>query len=330
MKRVSAALAAFLITVTPSVVDATDFQDVAIDEWRVPFENSRPRDPYVAQDGRVWFVGQTGDYVGWLEPESGEFGRHPLPDGAGPHNLVLDEDGFIWYAGNRDAHIGRMDPASGDIERIEMPEPRARDPHTLAFNRDGDLWFTLQGANLVGFLDRATRKVSLIEVPTPRSRPYGIVVDQDDRPWLNLLGTNKLATVDPATHELIEIDSPRADARTRRIAATDTGIWYVDWAEGRLGRFDPDAESFDEWMLPGGEDSRPYAMAADAKGRIWAFETGASPNRLVGFDPSAGEFFASGIVPSGGGTVRHAVYHEPTNTLWFGTDTNMIGRARLP
>ncbi len=35
-------------------------------------------------------------------------------------------------------------------------------------------------------------------------------------------------------------------------------------------------------------------------------------------------------VPSGGGTVRHMYYHEPTHTVWFGTDTNYVGRARLP
>lgn len=330
MNRLSAALAAAtLITITSPAV-ASEMQNLVIDEWSVPFENSRPRDPAVAADGRVWFVGQTADYVGWLDPERGEFGRHPLPDGAGPHNLIIDDDGFIWYAGNRDSHIGRMDPASGEIERIDMPETRARDPHTLVFNHDGDIWFTLQGANLVGLLDTDSREVSLIEVPTPRARPYGIVVDENNRPWLNLLGTNKLATVDPQTHELTEIETPRADARTRRIATTESGIWYVDWAEGRLGRFDRKTESFDEWLLPSGEDSRPYAMAVDAEGRVWAFETGISPNRLVGFDPETGEFFASATVPSGGGTVRHAVYHAETNSIWFGTDTNTIGRARLP
>ena len=330
MKRTTAALVAFVFVMLSPFTHASEMQDVTIEEWPVPYKDSRPRDPYVAEDGRVWFVGQAGNYVAWLDPESGTFGKHPLPEGAGPHNLVIDDDGFIWYAGNRDSHIGRMDPASGAIERIDMPDRRARDPHTLIFDQDGDLWFTLQGANLVGFMDTETREVSLIEVPTPRSRPYGIVVDDENRPWLNLLGNNKLATVDPETRMLTEIETPRAAARTRRIAATDSGIWYVDWAGGRLGRFDPESESFDEWSLPGGADSRPYAMAADAQGRIWAFETGVSPNRLVGFDPATGEFFASGEVPSGGGTVRHMVYHAPTHTLWFGTDTNTIGRARLP
>ncbi|HWM29829.1 MAG TPA: lyase, partial [Woeseiaceae bacterium] len=28
---------------------------VDIREWLVPWEDSRPRDPYVTEDGRVWF-----------------------------------------------------------------------------------------------------------------------------------------------------------------------------------------------------------------------------------------------------------------------------------
>ena len=34
----------------------------------MPYEESRPRDPYVAPDGRIWFVGQAGNYVAYLEP----------------------------------------------------------------------------------------------------------------------------------------------------------------------------------------------------------------------------------------------------------------------
>ena len=36
------------------------------------------------------------------------------------------------------------------------------------------------------------------------------------------------------------------------------------------------------------------------------------------------------LPPSGGGAVRHMVYHAPSNSMWFGTDTGTIGRARLP
>jgi len=31
--------------------------------WQTPWDKTRPRDPYADQQGRVWFVGQVGNYV---------------------------------------------------------------------------------------------------------------------------------------------------------------------------------------------------------------------------------------------------------------------------
>jgi len=299
-----------------------------IDEWDVPWENTRPRDPYVAPDGRVWIVGQRGDYLAVLDPMSGEFRRHDLEDGVGPHNLIVDDDGTVWYAGNRAAHIGKFDPETGEIHKIHTD---VRDPHTLTFDVDGDIWFTAQGANHVGHLDTETEEIRLVEVPTPRARPYGIIVDPDGRPWIAQLGTNKLGTVDPETFEYREIELPRDDARPRRIDRTSDGrIWYVDYAMGYLGAYDPGMGSFREWRAPSGEESRPYGMAVDDDDRIWFVETGVSPNVFVGFDPSEEAFFDEEPVPSGGGTVRHMYFDPGRDAIWFGADTNTIGRARVP
>ena len=307
-------------------------QSVEIREWEVPWEASRPRDPYVGPDGRVWFVGQRADYAAYLDPATGEMERYDLPEGAGPHNLIVAENGTVWYAGNRDRHIGRIEPESGEITRFEMPDPDARDPHTLIWHGD-DIVFTLQGANMVGKLDTATGGVELADVPTPRARPYGINAAPDGTVWVALLGTNKLMRVDPETLELQEVELPRTEARPRRLEITSDGrVWYVDYAEGYLGAFDPASGQFEEWRTPRAGESRPYGMEVGAEDRLWFVETGprGEPNQFVGFDPETGEFFAMTTVPSGGGTVRHMYYHEPTNTVWFGTDTNNIGRARLP
>ncbi|MGH7700916.1 MAG: virginiamycin B lyase family protein [Gemmatimonadales bacterium] len=304
---------------------------VDIKEWPVPWERTRPRDPYVAPDGRIWFVGQTGDYLAYLVPASGEFKRYELDRGTGPHNLIVDRQGMVWYAGNRAAHIGKLDPRDGTITKYPMPDPAARDPHTLVFDSQGDIWFTMQGANRVGKLTVATGAVRIIQVPTPRARPYGIEVDSNDRPWIVLVGTNKIATVDPATMQLREIELPRAGTRPRRVAITsDDNIWYVDYAEGYVGRYDPASGKVDEWRAPSAAQSRPYAMASDDRDRIWFVETGPEPNTLVGFDPKTAQFFSETAVPSGAGTVRHMVFHAPSRAIWFGTDANSIGRALVP
>lgn len=302
-----------------------------VQEWPVPWAETRPRDPAVAGDGRVWFVGQVGNYVGVLDPRSGEFRRFELPERALPHNIVVGPDGALWYAGNGDAHIGRMDPATGQVRRFDMPDATVRDPHTLVFAPGGELWFSVQGGNAVGRLDPATGAVRVVRPSVERARPYGIVVGEDGRPWVALFGTNRIASIDPATMAMREYTLPAADARARRLERTADGmVWYVDYARGSLGRLDPRSGDVREWPLPGGAQSRPYAMAQDERGGLWMVETGMRPNRLVGFDPASGRFSTPVEIPSGAGTVRHMVYHAPTRTLWFGTDANTVGRATLP
>jgi len=304
---------------------------VAITEWKVPWEKTRPRDPDVDPQGKVWFVGQRADYLARLDPTTGNFKRFELESGAGPHNNIVDRDGFVWYAGNRAAHIGKLDPKSGKITKYPMPDAAARDPHTLIFDSNGDIWFTAQRSNFVGKLTVKTGNVQLIPVPTPRARPYGIVIDSQNRPWINEFGSNKIATVEPNTMQLREYTLPREKARSRRIAITSDGmVWYVDYAKGFLGRLDPATAEVQEWPVPRGTKARPYAMTVDDRDRLWFVETNPQPNRLVGFDPKAQKFFSITEIESGGGRVRHMVFHKPTRQIWFGTDSNTIGRAQVP
>lgn len=305
-------------------------RSVDIREWDVPWENSRPRDPYVAGDGRVWFVGQRGHYLAVLDPDTGEFERFDLTLGTGPHNLIVDGQGAVWYAGNLARHIGVRDPESGETTKIPMPDEDAHDPHTLTFDSRGDIWFTVQQGNFVGKLSRADREVTLKRVPTANARPYGIVVDANDAPWVVEFGSNKLLTIDPDTFELTEIRLPDSNARPRRLGITSDGaVWYVDYALGKLGRYTPGDGEFADWALPHGGSSQPYGMAVDRNDVVWLVETGVSPNRFVGFDTRTETFIGSTEIPSGGGTVRHMDYYEPRGEVWFGTDTNTIGRARV-
>lgn len=332
MKALAAALLLPALGIGSAVV--LDPIPVEITEWKVPWERTRPRDPFVDPQGKVWFVGQVGNYVGQLDPQSGRFQRFELPAGALPHNVIVARDGSVWYAGNGDSHIGRIDPKTGKVvARYDMPDAAARDPHTLLESRDGaHIWFTVQGGNFVGRLTKAGGRVELVKIPTAGARPYGITLDSQGRPWFNQFGTSKIAMVDPETMALREFPLPEPGARGRRIAITsDDVVWYVDYARGALGRLDPKTGAVKEFSAPSGQRSRPYAMAVDDRDRLWYVETGVQPNQLVGFDPKESEVFSlTPIQESGAGTVRHMVFHQPTRSLWFGTDANTLGRARVP
>ena len=49
------------------VIYAADTVEIA--EWLVPWENTRPRGPYVDNQNRVWFVGQVGNYLAIPRPQ---------------------------------------------------------------------------------------------------------------------------------------------------------------------------------------------------------------------------------------------------------------------
>ena len=48
-------------------------------EWTVPYgAETRPRDPYADAQGRVWFVGQNGNYIAYLDSRTNQFQRYEI------------------------------------------------------------------------------------------------------------------------------------------------------------------------------------------------------------------------------------------------------------
>lgn len=316
----------------PSHVVAAQEKNVpTVSEWTVPWPNSRPRDPAVAPDGRIWFVGQAGNYLAVFNPADKSFDRVEIDPGTHPHNLIVDNNGHIWYAGNRNGMIGRYDPATRQLSRYPMPDSTVRDPHTLLLDGKGHIYFTAQQAGHVGRLNMATGTISLVNVGRG-TRPYGIVIDGQGRPYFCEFGTNKIAMIDPATLELKEYQLPEG-SRPRRIAVDKDGktIWYVDFSRGMLGRLDPATGKVTTFDSPSGQTARPYAMTADSEGRIWYVETGQRPNRLIGFDPGTERFVSN--IPIGrdaANTIRNMTWDPATRSIWYGSDANMLGVINVP
>ena len=320
-------LAAFAIASLPFAAPA-----VEIREWTVPWENTRPRDPSVGKDGRVWFVGQTGNYLAVFDPAKETFVRFELPKDTRPHTVVVDAEGQPWVAGNGNGTILRYGP-DGELRRTYSVPPQAgietRDPHTFAFDGRGGLWFTMQQGNAIGHLEIASGTFRQVRVPTSQARPYGIVATPAGDAWAVLFGVGKLARVMRADLALTEVTLPRELARPRRLGLdTQSRVWYVDYAQGFLGRHDPDSGDTQEWPMPS-SPSLPYAMVTDDRGRPWMFETAPRPNVLQRFDPETEAFVDATPVPGGADTVRHMEYDAKRRSLWFGTDRGTLGQARL-
>lgn len=322
-----------LLAVAAATAVAQD-QSLEPREWTVPWERTRPRDPIMDQSGRVWFVGQAGNYLAYLEPRSGEFKRYQIDDGTHPHNVVVDERGGVWYTGNRNGRLVQLDPETGKLTNVMMPDSSVRDPHTMIWDKNGVAWFTAQQSQRIGRFDRKTGEIKLWRPHGEgRSNPYGVVLDPSGRPWFNLWATNKIATIDPRTLEYKEYVHPDPRMRARRIAVTSDGqIWFADY-RGFLNHFDPKTEKFEEFPMPSGANSQPYAHTQDDRDRIWMVEVGPQPNRLVAFDTKSKQWVANIPVTSNGAarnTVRHMTFNRATREIWFGTDAGTIGALKVP
>jgi virginiamycin B lyase len=280
-------------------------QDI-LREWEVEW-GGRTRDPYVAPDGKVWFVGQAGNYVAYFDPATEDLRRYEIEEGTNPHT-----------------RIGKLDPATGELEIF--PTGEARDPHTMVFDGRGNIWFTSQQSNMVGRLNMSTGEVDLIQAHEERGRPYGIVLDGEGNPWVSLFNTPYVIRIDPRTMEPTRFSKATPESRSRRIEWTPGGdqghIWYVDEPRGYLGRIDPATGDVTEWQTPGGPGSRPYALTKDDRNRLWLSETGPE-KQLVGFDPRTQEFFSVNEVSH---NIRHMMFDQETGAMWFGTDANNVGR----
>jgi virginiamycin B lyase len=308
------------------VATSAEAQSLAVREWPVEWQG-RPRDPDVDPQGRVWFVGQAGNYIGMFDPATETFRRFELEERTLPHNLIVAEDGGVWYAGNGNARIGRLDPVTGETKLFRMPEEAARDPHTLLFDGQGNIWFSVQGGGYIGRLAMESGRIDLLHAGE-RTRPYGVAQDSKGRAWVNLFGTNRLAVIDPATFTLREIATPREAARTRRVVIDSRDqVWYTDFSGGMIGRLDPETGAVTEWETPGGARSEPYAMVVDEQDRLWYAECARGAAHIVGFDPRTEQFIHRTPVSA---CIRHMVLHRPTRAIWFGTDAHNIGRAILP
>jgi virginiamycin B lyase len=79
---------------------------ITFKEWVAPTRGQRTRDPIEAPDGTIWWVGQFGNLMGHLNPQTGEMKEYQLPPNSFPHTVELDHNGTPWFTVTRTAQSG--------------------------------------------------------------------------------------------------------------------------------------------------------------------------------------------------------------------------------
>ncbi len=300
--------------------------EIAFRQWKMPSLGQRSRDPVQGPDGRIWYVGQWGNVLGVINPDTNAIQEWQLPAKSLPHTVMLDKDGTPWWTGNGNSTIGKTDPRTGQHTVYKMPDG-VRDPHTAEFDKVGILWFSAQQSNYVGRFDPKTGQTQVWQLKTKDAKPYGVKIANNGDVWVACNGAACLIKIDGKTNEITEIKLPTPGTTVRRldIDLKDDKVWYVNSGMGKLGVHDPKTGQIKEWDSPSGKGSHPYAIVV-IDGIVWYNESNVRPDMLVRFDPKA-EKFQSWPVPSGtinAGIIRHMRATREGNITIHQSSTNNI------
>jgi virginiamycin B lyase len=295
-----------------------------VQEYPVP-PRSHPHDVAPAPDGSVWYTAQASGELGRLDPATGETRHIPLGAGSSPHGVIVGPDGAPWITDSGLNAIVRVDPATEEVQRFPLPDGSGyANLNTASFDGNGVLWFTGQ-SGVYGRLDPAVGQVEVFEAPRGRG-PYGIATTPGGDVYYASLAGSHIARLDSQTGAATVLEPPTGGQGARRVWSDSQGrVWVSEWNAGQVAVYDPTADSWQEWRLPG-DHPQAYAVYVDEQDMVWLSDFGA--NALVRFDPGQ-ESFEVFTLPTPGASVRQILGR--TGEVWAaesGADKLVVIRTR--
>ena len=314
---------------------------VVITEYDLPDQSRAPHDAEVGPDGMVWYPDFGQQYLGRLDPRTGEVTEFQVPE-ARPGNptgilaLRLDKDGNPWGGNMFQGSIFKFDRQRETFQVWKVPDeleqPRgAYGTRILQVNHaapesshvDGKVW--LQNRSIAGVhrLDLATGEFETFEPFLDSTRPahnlYGISPDSQNNLWFMDFSNEHIGRIDARTGAITLYETPTLGSRPRRgTVDSHDRVWYAGFGASVIGMFDPRTEKFQEWRPPTPR-TKPYDVAVDKNGDVW---TGSMfTDRVVRLNPATGEFIEY-LLPRKGVNIRRVFVDDSTTpvTLWIGSN----------
>ncbi|HSM56475.1 MAG TPA: hypothetical protein VK879_10010 [Candidatus Sulfomarinibacteraceae bacterium] len=297
-----------------------------LDVYDVP-AGSRPHDVAPAPDGSVWYTAQGSGELGRLDPQTGETHHIPLGAGSAPHGVIVGPDGAPWITDGGLNAIVRVDPHTEEVQTFPLPASSGyANLNTATFDGDGVLWFTGQ-SGVYGRLDPQSGEMDVFNAPGGRG-PYGIATTPGGVVYYASLAGNHIARIHGESGDVTRLDPPTPGQGARRVWSDSQGhIWVSEWNAGQVAVYDPAADRWREWRLPG-DNPRAYAVYVDEQDMVWLSDFGS--NALVMFNPQD-ETFTSFPLPNPNGAVRQ-ILGRP-GEVWgaeSGADTLVVVRSSAP
>ena len=290
-----------------------------ITEWPVPPSLKYARDPAIGPDGCVYFTARASDKIARFDPKSKAFQEWEVPAGMRPRGLLVSSDNKVLFGGSGNSAIGELDPSSGKVKLYKIPSNDS-DLHTLVFDLDENVWFTQRTAGNLAKLERTSGKITEYRIGDD---PYSLSLDKRGHVWVSRKSADRIARLDPKTGQVTELTLPKGSQPRRTAVSPDGMLWVSLYGTGKLAKIDPSAlRVAKEYDLPGGPNAGPYAVNADADGRIWVSET--QTNKGIMLDPVSGAMRVFRL-PTRDSVVRKAAIDADGRYWYLGINSGKLG-----
>ena len=260
---------------------------VVMTEYDLPRPESLPHDAIVDKDGMVWYGDFGSQYLGKLDPETGETIEYPIPMTKpevppGYLDMNFDPEGNIFlgmmYQGvitrfNRDTetfdHWKSPLFDEGDDARTAMVTPTRVDVDGKVWtggveeyqvDLESDEWIAIDYTK--GVPPEGIEAASKIG-------SYGVAVDSMNNFYGMQLGGDHVTRVDAKTMISTPYRTPTPDSGPRRgHMDLEDRLWFGEFRGNRIGMFDTKVEEFREWEVPV-VWTNPYDAILDRNGFAW-------------------------------------------------------------
>ncbi len=214
---------------------------------------------------------------------------YDLPDGAAPHDTLLDKAGNVWFSDFQHHFISKLDPKTGKVTRYPVPISKPGFPTgglMITMDKDGNIWEGMMGQAQIAMLDPKTEKVSIYLAP-----------DWDK-------GDTRFTMID-ALHSNVD----------GKLWTKTNGGPDPDHAN-KLYQFDLATKKFNEVLPPAGKrDIAAYGLVTDLDNNVYGLDNNPAQRQIWRTNAKTGETTYIDLPIGVGGARRGHI--DSQNRLWF-------------
>jgi len=214
---------------------------------------------------------------------------YDLPDGAAPHDTLLDKAGNVWFSDFQHHRISKLDPKTGKVTLYPVPISKPGFPTgglMITMDKDGNIWEGMMGQAQIAMLDPKTEKVSIYLAP-----------DWDK-------GDTRITMID-ALHSNVD-----GKLWTKTNGGPDPNH------ANKLYQFDLATKKFNEVLPPAGKrDIAAYGMVSDLENNVYGLDNNPAQRQIWRTNAKTGETMYIDLPVGVGGARRGHI--DSQNRVWF-------------